>query len=57
MEYVEYHFKDADGKEQVRKYEVEMFCMAHDMWVKEFPDEKMRPCVFRIRTTKDKDLG
>ena len=22
MEYVEYYFKDADGKEQVRKYEV-----------------------------------
>ena len=56
MEYVEYHFKDADGNEQVRKYEVEVFYMAHDLWMKEFPDEKTRPCVFRIRTAKDKDL-
>ena len=56
MEYVEYHFTDEDGKEQVRKYEVDVFSMAHDMWVKEFPDEKTRPCVFRIQTTSNKAL-
>ena len=54
MEVVEFHFKQEDGKEQSRKYEVSTYEDAVSQFRLEFPDEATRPTIFRVRVEHPK---